>query len=88
MSIVHPLEGVGRGSETQLQSGKKLNYLIEHLALCLRGFVKLKKSKNPRKTRKWVGGSSPNSDLSFFGNFVFFCVAFFGVPQTYGFRTQ
>ena len=34
-----------------------------------RGFVKLKKSKNPRKTRKWVGGSSPNSDLSFFGKF-------------------
>ena len=42
-----------------------------------RGFVKLKKSKNPRKTRKWVGGSSPNSDyFLFFWNFVFLCVFF------------
>ena len=38
----------------------------------LRGFVKLKKSKNPRKTRKWVGGSSPNLDLHLFFNFAFF----------------
>ena len=29
--------------------------------------------KNPRKTRKWVGGSSPNSDYYFYwGNFVCF----------------
>ena len=32
-------------------------------ALMLRGLVKLKTSKNPR-TRKWVGGSSPKSDIS------------------------
>ena len=31
-----------------------------------RGFVKLKKSKNPRKTRKWVGWSSQLGFL-FFG---------------------
>ena len=30
-------------------------------ALVVRGFDKLKKTKNPRKTRKWVSGSSPNS---------------------------
>ena len=28
MSNCHPLEVVGRGSETQLQVGDKLNYLI------------------------------------------------------------
>ena len=33
-------------------------------------FVKLKKSKNPRKTRKWVDGSSPNSDFFFFFFFL------------------
>ena len=45
-----------------------------------RGVVKVKKSKNPRKTRKWVGGSSPNSKLvGFFGNFVFFVLFFFVV---------
>ena len=31
----------------------------------VRGFVKLTKIKNTRKTRKWVGGSSPNSDFHF-----------------------
>ena len=50
--------------------------IIYDIDLCssilLRGFVMLKKSKNPRKTRKWVGGSNPNSDFNFFGNFVFF----------------
>ena len=45
------------------------------LDVWVRGFVKLKKSKNPRKTRKWVGGSSPNSLLfSSFGNVGFLCV--------------
>ena len=29
MSNCHPLEVVGRGSETQLQVGEKLNYLFE-----------------------------------------------------------
>ena len=29
MSNFHPLEVVGRGSETQLQVGKNLNYLIQ-----------------------------------------------------------
>ena len=38
----------------------------------MRGFVKLKKSKNPRKTRKWVGGSNPNSDYFFFLKFCVF----------------
>ena len=42
----------------------------------VRGFVKLKKSKNPRKTRKWVGGSSPNSDFNFFWKCCVFCVVF------------
>ena len=42
----------------------------------LRGFVKLKKSKNPRKTRKWIGGSSPNSDFYFLGKICLFCVFF------------
>ena len=28
MSNFHPLEIVGRGSETQLQAGENLNYLI------------------------------------------------------------
>ena len=37
-----------------------------------RGFVKLKQSKNPRKTWKWVGGSSPNSDFFFWKYYVFF----------------
>ena len=40
----------------------------------VRGFVKLK--KNPRKTLKWVGGSSPKSDFNFFGFFFFFFVVF------------
>ena len=31
MSNFHPLEVVGRGSETQLQVAENLNYLIEHL---------------------------------------------------------
>ena len=31
MSNFHPLEVVGRGSETQLQVGENLNYLIIHL---------------------------------------------------------
>ena len=46
----------------------------------LRGFVELKKiQKSEKKPRKWVGGSSPNSDLVFFfGKFVFF-VLFFDV---------
>ena len=35
---------------------------------------RLKKSKNPRKTRKWVGGSSPNLDFFWGGNFMFLCV--------------
>ena len=30
MSNFHPLEVVGRGSETQLQVGENLNYLIDH----------------------------------------------------------
>ena len=29
MSNIHPLEVVGRGSETQLQVGEKLDYLIQ-----------------------------------------------------------
>ena len=40
-----------------------------------KGFCQVKKkSKNPRKTRKWVGGSSPNSDCDFFLNCVLFRV--------------
>ena len=37
----------------------------------IRGFVKLKKKKNPTKTRRWVGVSGPNSDFLFFGKIVF-----------------
>ena len=37
-----------------------------------KGFCQVE--KNPRKTRKWVGGSSPNSDFAFFGNCLFFRV--------------
>ena len=40
----------------------------------LGGFVKLK--KNPRKTRKWVGGASPNSDLFFFFEMLCFLCCF------------
>ena len=37
------------------------------------GFCQVKKnSKNLRKTRKWVGGSSPNSHCLFFGIFFLF----------------
>ena len=42
-----------------------------------KGFCQVK--KNPRKTRKWVGVSSPNSDFFFWGgggNFGVFCVVF------------
>ena len=62
-----------------------LQYFI-YLTLCLklklglvlkwglRGFVKLKKSKNPRKTWKWVGRSSPNPDFFYFLLlFIFVC---------------
>ena len=34
MSNVHPLEDVGRGSETQLQVGENLNDLIQRLNGC------------------------------------------------------
>ena len=50
-----------------------------YIAADIRGFVKLKKSKNPRKTRKWVGGSSPNSDFNFFLEMLFFSFIFFAV---------
>ena len=43
------------------------------------GFCQVKKNqKNPRKTRKWVGASSPNSDLFFFLHFlmIFFLYMF------------
>ena len=43
----------------------------------LKGFVKVKKSKNPRKTRQWVGHPCPNSDFFFVEILCFFCV--FGV---------
>ena len=52
-----------------------LDHLWGHISSTgLRGFVKLKKSKNPRKTRKWVGGSSPNSEFNFFWKLCVFCV--------------
>ena len=39
-------------------------------AVPFKGFCQVKKNqKNPTKTRKWVGGTSPNSE---FFNFVFF----------------
>ena len=41
-------------------------------AQCLRGLVKLKKIKKSEKSRKWVGGSSPNSDFFFWGERFFF----------------
>ena len=42
-----------------------------------KGFVKLKKIKKiTKKSWKWVGGSSPNSDFYFFGRFCVFCVVF------------
>ena len=41
------------------------------------GFCQVKKkSKNPRKTRKWVGGSGPNSDFNFLGGIFLFFVLF------------
>ena len=50
--------------------------LFEIIIYILRGFVKLKNSKKPRKTRKWVGGSSLNSDFN-----VFLCC--FHVPKCF-----
>ena len=42
---------------------------------CVRAFVKLKKNPKIReKLGKWVGGSSPNSDFSFFWKLCVFCV--------------
>ena len=41
-----------------------------------KGFVKLKKAKNPRKTRKWVGGQSPTRIRFVFPEILFFCVFF------------
>ena len=42
----------------------------------LRVFVKVKKSKNSRKTRKWVGVSSPNSDSFLFLEMLCFLYIF------------
>ena len=45
----------------------------------VKGFVKLKKSKNSEESRKWVGWSSPKSDFCLFFKlclFVFFCIVF------------
>ena len=48
-----------------------------------KGFCQVKKKfKNPRKTRKWVGESSPNSDLIFFLNFCVFVLYFIVVHVT------
>ena len=47
-------------------------YTLNSQKVYLRGFVKLKKSKNLRKTWKWVGGSSPKSDF-LEGEFCVFC---------------
>ena len=44
----------------------------------LRGFVNVKKIKKPIKIRKWMGGSSPNSDFNFFLEIMCFCVFFCG----------
>ena len=55
-----------------------MNYINGHPSR-LMGFVKLNEYKNPRKTRKWVGGLNPNSDFYFFENvafFVCFCAVF------------
>ena len=48
-----------------------LEWQIQWLAY---GFCQIekKKSKSPRKTQKWVGGASPNSDFYFLGKFCFF----------------
>ena len=40
------------------------------------GFCQVKKSPNPRKTPKWVGGSSPNSDFFFGGGGLYFLCCF------------
>ena len=52
--------------------------MSSHIQHCnhLKGFVKLNKSKNPRKTRKRVGGSSPNSDFYLFSKFCVFLCSF------------
>ena len=41
-----------------------------------KGFCQVKNIKNPRKTRKWVGGSSPNSYFNFLGEILSFSVFF------------
>ena len=39
-------------------------YIFPHLKLWLtKGSCQIKKNPKTKKTRKWVGGSSPNSDL-------------------------
>ena len=45
MSIFHPLEVVGRGSETQLHVAEKLNNLIQRL----KGWYRLHYFRNTRK---------------------------------------
>ena len=60
-----------------------INIILSTCGDCLRGFVKLKKFKNPRKTRKWVGGTSPKSDFYFFWKFYVFLyfLCCFHVPK-------
>ena len=73
------LQVVGIDSETQLQQdtqgslknpnlarASSLSNPLQHVWLPTKGFCQV---KNPRKTRKWVGVSCPNTDYYYF--FVF-----------------
>ena len=56
------------------QNASNLFLMTYHIG---KGFCQVKKkSKNPRKTRKWVGGSSPNSEFFSFSEMLCFCVSF------------
>ena len=59
-------------SRCQILTYKERTDRVQSVENLLRGFAKLKNSKNPRKTRKWVGEASPNSDCFFF-KFCVFC---------------
>ena len=53
MSNFHPLECVGRGSETQLQVCKNLNYLFLHFILKVEtGFIILKENRSVNIPRR------------------------------------
>ena len=59
MINLHPLEVVGRGSETQTQVGKKINYLIyfTYLIYQFTGYIRFQVSRH--KSRVGVTQSTP-----------------------------